>query len=273
MQQRPRSTRRRQDPAIEPRRPRAAPTLVALVVVATTIGLGVWQVQRHLGAEVERSRVAAQLAAEPLTAPPSATDPLPVRTHLTGCYAEGPLALITGGLHEGEPGYRLFQPYVTAAGPTVLVDRGWIPAELPPDAVARLATPACEPLDGLAIPLTGATTTPPTELAPGLTRWAMQSDLLWGVLPRVLGPPLIDLAARLDGEVASVAVLRGPEIDDPRERPRSQAPVGGYMVPVSRIHHRSYAAQWFAIAGITLLLWLWDWRVRRPRSRDRGARS
>ena len=41
-------------------------------------------------------------------------------------------------------------------------------------------------------------------------------------------------------------------------------PIEGYSLPLPKTHHRSYAAQWFAIAALALALWLWASLRLRP---------
>lgn len=244
-----------------PLAPRWIPTLATLVVVLCCVRLGIWQLDRHDQAEQRREMLSDLHALPPLEGASAVQDPAAAyrRSRLEGCYLPAPAGIVTGGLHQGSAGHRLFQLY-EVQGQRLLVERGWIPAH---QQVSTFVDAACEPVEGLLVPVEHKAASPPEEVEPGIWRWAMGTDELLGLLPRVLGPPLASMSkhARLD---APLALQRGPRMSSHRHRVDGPAPIGGYLVPVPTTHHLSYAAQWFGFALLALAIWLWaSWRRHR----------
>jgi surfeit locus 1 family protein len=117
----------------------AFPAVMAMVMFAILIGLGVWQLyrlnwKRGILAEIDRGE---------------ASPPIPLPEHpgrfqkvaVTGVLRPGPTAQYGVDVRDTPRGplmgSELIQPLIRAAGPPILVDRGWVPQ--PP--TAPLATP------------------------------------------------------------------------------------------------------------------------------------
>ncbi|MEE4119551.1 MAG: SURF1 family protein [Paracoccaceae bacterium] len=136
------------------RRPRVLGALAfTLAGVAILLGLMTWQVQRLAWKEGLIALLEARLAEPPLDGLPEAYAPdLEFRrvalsgrfTGAPGAHGFADVARLTTVRPWG-PGYRVIQPFETAAGRVVLVDRGYVPvAEKNVDAAAARATPAPE---------------------------------------------------------------------------------------------------------------------------------
>ncbi|XSG80995.1 MAG: SURF1 family protein [Methyloligella sp. ZOD6] len=105
-----------------------------LSVFALTVGLGVWQLQRL---EWKRGLIAA---IEARTEAPPTTLAAVMEQAETGQDIEYTRVKVEGrydhakeqylyGLDEGDPGWHVITPLRTDAGPVVLIDRGFVPAE------------------------------------------------------------------------------------------------------------------------------------------------
>lgn len=110
---------------------------VALAAVAGVLAvlfsaLGVWQLQRH-----DEASARAEFQRRRLLSPPLRIDsgPLPPvdsllwrRVELSGRLEHQATVVLRGRGLQGTPGVHVVAPLVRAAGPDVLVDRGWMPA-------------------------------------------------------------------------------------------------------------------------------------------------
>ena len=236
--------------------PRLLPTLAAIVTVAVTVRLGVWQVSRYHQSQALSQSIHERFEQPPVERIEGSPEALAHRrATLTGRYLDAPAALSAGGLVGGTPGYRLVLPFQLTTGDTLLVDRGWVPVDIDADALAALRVDGEVTESGLLAAAEGRTDLQPEPLD-GAERWPLDGDLLLGVLPRVLGPPYAAIAHARGVDHAIVLKVGSPRHEE-RLNP-GDIPIDGYVLPLPKIHHRSYAAQWFAIAAVAALLWLWS---------------
>lgn len=249
-----------------PLRPRPIPTLAALAIAAICLRLMVWQLARYAESEATTAEVTAQWEAEPVAHVPQAAPQSLVhrRAKLTGTWTERAPTLVKGGLISGVPGYQWLEVLQQPDGTPILVDRGWVPVDITHTDLLQLREDKAVTLEGILVPLSGPATLRASPGADGLAKWPMHTDLLWGVLPRVLGQPLAAVAAAEPGPVARLALRVGPLLDDERHRKHGPLPIGGYMLPVPRTHNLSYAAQWLAFAIMALVVWAWASWQRSP---------
>ena len=107
---------------------------VAVVLVATMVGLGFWQLSRYQ----QRTAINEQIDAAGRIEPKPVTDVLEVgkpppqrhawtRVTATGTYDPAHEILIRGRTVNGAVGYEVLTPLVLDNGAAVLVDRGWVP--------------------------------------------------------------------------------------------------------------------------------------------------
>jgi surfeit locus 1 family protein len=205
-------------------------TLAALLLAAGLTALGVWQVKRLAWKEALIAQVDSRIHAAPVPAPRSASpDQAYLRIAATGRFLHDKSVLVGASTERGT-GYWVMTPLVTDRGFTLLVNRGFVPADAR-DAYARPPGPLH--VVGLLRP-----TEPKGDLlrsnAPAQGRWYSR-----------------DVAAiaadrRLPGPVAPYFIDAQPQ---PGETP---PPYAGLTVVRFPNNHLVYAITWFALAAMTL---------------------
>src|SRR5215471_1358296 len=115
-----------------PFRPRALPTVAAIVAIVLCVAAGTWQRERFHAKEALRARFDADARTEPVALASIATDSdwaalryLPVVA--SGEFVASRQILVDNRVHSGRAGYDIVTPLVLADGRVVLVDRGWTP--------------------------------------------------------------------------------------------------------------------------------------------------
>ncbi|TXN24963.1 SURF1 family protein [Methylobacterium sp. WL19] len=219
---------------------RATPTLVAvgvltLVVVVAFAALGTWQVQRRAWKHDLIARVDARIQADPVPAPGRADWPaLDVGTDAykrvvaTGTFAYDRETLVQAVTELGG-GFWVMTPLVGADGSTILVNRGFVPAQMRDAATREIGRRAGE----------GRVT--------GLLRLSEPGG---GFLRR--NDPAADRWYSRD--VAAIAASRGlgptaPYFIDADAEPNPGGyPVGGLTVVAFSDNHLVYALTWYALA-------------------------
>lgn len=217
--------------------PRRVVLLLALAGTAALCGLGIWQVsrlqdQRKALAEAQESLVLEPAGnAEALAwgeEPPGGIR----RVRLEGAFAQGTYRI--PAFHGARPGFRVVGVFLPHAWPhSVMVDRGWVPQGHDPDTLPRESI-----LEGLA--LEGAAG-PEANAGGGV--WRAMAPEAMGV---ELGEP-----------VAGWFVVAG-EMREPEEG--AGVPVTGWVLPVRRTPHGTYALTWFSLAALTLAYGVAAWR-------------
>ncbi len=122
-------------PAERPRfRPALWPTLMALPAFLVLVGLGSWQVQRLMWKTDLIAFREAQLAAPAMPLPADLSDPAALdafdyrRVTSSGAFAHE-REIYLAASRRGAVGFRVITPLRRGDGRTVLVRRGWVPAE------------------------------------------------------------------------------------------------------------------------------------------------
>jgi surfeit locus 1 family protein len=237
------------------------PTVFALGGIVVLIGLGVWQLERLQWKEGLIATLAARLAAGPVALPPPPRWPALTqandefrRVNFSADFTTGQEALVyaTGTALRSDvkgPGYWVFAPARLAGGGTVIVNRGFVPAERKA-AESRPQSAA----DGV-VDVTG------------LMRWPE---------PRGMFTPNDDTRGNVwyARDPAAIAAAKGWGAVAPfyidMEAPQRQ---GGLprVAPIRTItltnNHLQYALTWFALAaGLAgvYLVWLFGRRRRFP---------
>jgi surfeit locus 1 family protein len=232
---------------------RALALLAGVLMFTGFSALGVWQVERLAWKRELIARVDARVHAAPVAPPgPAAWAGVSARTdeyrrvRLDGVFENDKETLVQAVTAKG-PGYWVMTPLRTDAGYEVLVNRGFVPAELRASA-ARAA---------------GQTN--------GRTR-------VTGLL-RISEPHGGFLRANQPGagrwysrDVAAIAAARrlpqtAPYFVDADAAPNAGGwPLGGLTVVRFRNSHLSYALTWFSLAGMVALWGAWPlgraWRRR-----------
>ena len=210
--------------------------ILGLAAGATVLftGLGVWQVERRAWKNDLVARVEARLAAPPVAAPGperwadvTADRDAYRRVSLTGTY--GPDDTLVQAVTELGPGSWVMTPLTTAAGDTVLINRGFVPPEkrdpadhLPPEGPVTVTglLRVTEPHGAFL-----------RANDPGAGRWYSRDTAAIAEAGRFgpVAPYFIDA----DGGAAG------------------RWPVGGLTVVRFRNSHLVYAVTWFAMALTT----------------------
>ena len=115
---------------------RALPVLIAVAVLAGSVvcvRLGFWQLSRWREKQALNAAIRATESTTGLVVdgePPPAAAALNRSMRVTGRYDETRQFLLSGMLHEGEPGVEVVTPLRVAGATTaILVNRGWLPAD------------------------------------------------------------------------------------------------------------------------------------------------
>jgi len=245
--------------ADEKRSPRSKRTLLLVgllagVVFLGLLGLGVWQLERrswklHLIDQVEHRVSAAAIAAPgPAQWPAINADDDEYRhVRATGHFLNDKEALVEAVTARGS-GYWVMTPLVTDAGFTVLVNRGFVPAEK--------RDPATRPAGRIEGEASVAGLLRSTELGGGFLRSNDPKADRW-----------------YSRDVAAIASARNlpataPYFIDADATPNAGGlPVGGLTVVAFPNNHLIYALTWFALAlmlaGAAVYVANDEWRIRR----------
>jgi cytochrome oxidase assembly protein ShyY1 len=240
--------------AIRPGARRFAPTLgltlLAVLLIAAFVRLGLWQWQRgeqRQAAAAGFARGAAQVLE--LGAGTAGELPIYQRVSVEGELDGAHQFLLENRSFKGHPGYEVLTPLTRAGAPALLIDRGWVPfsgsrAQLPEVSLSVRGR----------VQLTGRIALLPT---PGLAL-GRAAPAARGPWPKVTSyPDMAQLAAVLGAPLAPRILLLDPG-----------APLGyvrDWQLPgIPPLRHFSYAIQWWAFALLTLALWVLLSRRPRP---------
>lgn len=234
------------------RRPPWLPLLAAVLATLLFSTLGLWQ--------LERAREKGELLAALDRAESGGTVTLPAdpgrlaalahqRVRLTGRLLGERQFLLDNRIHEGRPGFDVLVPLVRGNGDSILVDRGWVPA----DARRRPARPVALQRGG-EVDVQGLLWRPESALAlgpalaPSTDQWPrLATRIDYDALGEALGRKLMPAVIRLDPSIPW-ALTRRP-----------LRPAFGPM------RHIGYAVQWFALAlTVVVIAALLLHRRRRP---------
>ncbi|MHA1537151.1 MAG: SURF1 family protein [Alphaproteobacteria bacterium] len=110
-------------------RPRLWPTLIALPMVLTMLGLSLWQLDRRSWKHEMIALRTARIAAPAIDLPKSPDlGRLQFRKmRVRGRYLHGKELFVGARSRRGNLGYHIYTPFVAVDGSTILVNRGWVP--------------------------------------------------------------------------------------------------------------------------------------------------
>jgi surfeit locus 1 family protein len=216
---------------------------ITLVISATCVRLGIWQLHRLHQRRAYNAAVNAGMAQPPvdLASLLPAGGPAPTvasvryrRVTVTGSYDTVHEVVLYGRALDGNPGNHVLTPLILADGRAVIVDRGWVPYEMSTPPVSAAAPPTgtiqvtgiLEPTDpaGTAGPSSGPATTMTTVDVPKLTTQVPY--------------PLVPLYVWLQSQTPPQP---------------GNAPAPAPLPPLDEGPHQSYMFQWFAFATIFLV--------------------
>jgi surfeit locus 1 family protein len=224
-------------------------TIAVLIASGVCVRLGLWQLSRlHEKQALNAAIRASERSPEILVTgeAPAEREALNRSIRVTGRYDETRQFLLSGVLHEGEPGVEVVTPLrLDGSEQAVLVNRGWLPAD---DAVSARPQDHPEPggqtIEGVAEAMRrgggppGPRALPCDTVALYTVRW-LDAD---------------SIAARLPYPVAAYVVRQRPAAGLPGLPRRTARPL------YDETMHLSYAIQWFLFAvlipaGTAALAW------------------
>ncbi|MCF4166526.1 SURF1 family protein [Zavarzinia compransoris] len=226
-------------------RPTLWPTIVTLVVLASLLALGTWQLQRREWKQGLIDALEAHRALPPVELPTTIEDPEAWRYRnvtVTGTFRHADEIHIIAYSAASKQGYQIVTPMVRADGSTVLVNRGWIPTEnrepetRPESLVAGVVT-----VTGMARPGWPQNFFVPDN-SPETNTW------FWGDLPA--------MAKAAHAPDALPLFVEADKTPNP-----GGLPIGGQSVVNLRNDHLEYAITWYALAvGIFTVYFLYHFR-------------
>lgn len=247
-------------------RPAPLPTVFVAIGLVILLNLGFWQLRRN----TERKGFLATIEYK-LDQPPAGNEafgdgPLEAlrwrKATLAGRFLDQGPYFLTGRFEFGEPGYDLVQPFAVEGGPTLLVNRGWIPSARWRELVAETAPgPGPTTVHGLLVQPLGEADSrvlPATDDAP----------------QRFLRDEYAAVAAHVAAgglDVADLVMVAGLQVEAGVLKSRESYPVTGYVPKPKELPHLQYAITWFLIAGTLVTIWVAA-GVRRARILAEAAR-
>ena len=230
-----------------------SPSLIATVVLfllaALFANLGSWQAQRGAAKAATEQQFAT---AKPLLLNNAIQQEARfAQIDVSGHYDDKRHFLLDNQVLHGQAGVHVFTPFHTGEGTVIMVNRGWLP--LAADRKTMPAIPTSQNqtvLRGMLniYPLPGRMLGPADQLA--TTKWPqLVTYLNVADMSVALDTPLVDWVVQLsDTEQAG---FEG----------RNWQPVF-----LTSNKHKAYSFQWYALAGISIVLWIFN-GIRRSREK------
>lgn len=241
-------------------RPTFWPTVIALPMLAVLVGLGIWQVERLQWKESLIRELTLRGSGPAIPLPTD--DSIPVAdlmyrpVTVAGRYMDEAEMHLLNRVRKGVPGMHLVTPLERSdGGPTILVDRGWVPLDWS-------GTPAGGPAD---VTVTGIVRTPPEpsvfipDNRPEKNEWYYLDPVAMAQNAGVL--PFSDYYVYATAEApAKLPTADGSAASEP------DYPVPNEWKVDLPNNHLSYAITWFALAGILAAIYLIYHSNQRPTS-------
>lgn len=227
-------------PGFKSFRPPLSLTLLLLVFISLFASLGTWQTRR--AAEKDALELEYQQAPVMSLKTAIAEEKRFARVSLTGQFDTGRHILLDNQVLRGRTGVFVLTPFYSHSGPVILVNRGWLP--LPPD---RSSLPDIETPKG-EVSINGILNTPPV---PGkiLGDADQLAEDRWPQLVTYLN--FEDMSAALNQPIEDWVIQLSKDDGAGFEGREWKA------VYLSADRHRAYAFQWFALALVTVIMWLY----------------
>jgi cytochrome oxidase assembly protein ShyY1 len=212
-----------------------AVVVIAVLVAATCVNLGLWQLRRlderrALNAEILDRRSASPLSIEDVAGNAAAAPYRPATAR--GRYDVEHEVLVFGRSLDGEAGHHVVTPLLLPGGGAVLVVRGWVPFAMQAAPVRAAAPPANEVrVEGFLEPDEGDGSVAPD--ADGVVR-VLDVEGIASSLPYDVFPLPLQLAEQTPPQPGSL-------------------PIPVPMPELSEGPHLSYAIQWFSFALVALI--------------------
>lgn len=229
-------------------------TVAALLVIATGIALGRWQLDRAAQKEALATQMAERLQAPPVpVADLVAANDLSALWHrqvlLEGEWVPGRLWFLDNRQMSGRVGFFVLAPLRLDGGRVVLVQRGWAPR----DFQDRMRVPEVPTPSGR-VAVVGRVAPPPPrlyELGEG-GAGAIRQNVDLAALAQETGLPLLPLSVLQTGDAPDGLSREWP-------------------APAAGVHkHYGYAFQWFGLSALFAFLYVWFQFIVPYRRRQRA---
>ncbi len=222
-------------------------TGAAVLGVAITFKLGLWQLSRADEKLSLQAQIQAQSNQAPLRHAEALSNPLSWQqvhrpVELTGEWLSSQTVYLDNRNHHGKPGFWVMTPLRWAPGQVVWVQRGWVQRDVRD---ARLAPPIQTPTSEVS--LQGRIAPPLSQMVELTTSEAA---------PPSTEPPVIkanldsaQMQALVNDNVNALVIQTGPNSDGLRR----DWPV----VAQTADKNKGYAFQWFALSALIAALYFW----------------
>ena len=229
-------------------RPSIIATVILFLLAVLFTNLGMWQTKRG----AEKSATEHQFAtAKPLLLETAiGQESRFAHIDVGGHYDSKRHILLDNQVWQGRAGVHVFTPFSTNEGTVILVNRGWLPLPAGRQSMPEIPTPQQQTiLRGIlnTFPVPGRVLGPPDKLVGNK----------WPQLVTYMNPANISVALNtpLAKWIVQLADTEPAGFDGRDWKP----------VFLSSNKHRAYAFQWFALAGISIVLWVLN-GIRRSKS-------
>jgi surfeit locus 1 family protein len=231
-------------------RPTLWPSLATLVLLPVLIGLGHWQLERAawkqglVDAHAARIVEPAQPLRSVLASSAAGTDLEYRQVTAQGSYDLEHQLLLDNQIYQGQAGYHVITPLHLEGGESsgewVLVNRGWVPLGESRSQLPAMTGPAERIMLRAMIKLPPGKAFGPEAVEGSGASWPqLIQQLEIGPIGKRLGRPLLPMVLLLDKAESGGFV-------------RDWKPVYG----ITPDKHRAYAAQWFTLALVLLLIYI-----------------
>lgn len=209
--------------------------IIVLAAFCTLISLGLWQKDRLAWKESILADIAVFEATDPALTPLDLSQGYDGvrfrRGRIEGHFTAAAPVFVGPRTHDGQSGYHVLTPFRTTGGTVIIVNHGWIPAEmkgnLPP-------LPDSAWIAGHLREADKSSMTPTNQLQAGLWYW----------------PDPDELAEFYDTDVYSALFY----LETAQNMPETY-PVAFDGLPKPRNKHAQYMTFWFGMAGLLLVLY------------------
>jgi cytochrome oxidase assembly protein ShyY1 len=216
------------------RRRRATVVAIAVIVAATCVALGFWQLQRLADRRTRNAAIERERSRDPvpITAVASSGEVEPyIAVRASGSFDTEQEVLVYGRTLDGEPGHLVVTPLVLDDGDAILVIRGWVPFGDTTVPIADAAPPSGElTIIGFLVPDEGDGSTVPD--GNGVVG-RVDVEGIGSTLPYPVLPLPIQLTEQTPPQPSELPIPLPPE-------------------ELSEGPHLSYAIQWFSFAAIAV---------------------
>jgi len=230
------------------------PTIAAFLVMAVTLRLGFWQLDRAQQRDVQEARLSAVRSATPLLLGTERVDGRVSKFHpaqVHGEWVRGKLVFLDNQVYQGQAGFEILMPlHVSGTEVNVLVNRGWIRGTGDRGRLPDVLTP-----DGVQL-VTGLI----RELTPrvGSVGIAARNGNIWSeVTPAAFaewaGLPVQPLVLYQTSAAQDGLIRDWPHPGSGADR------------------NRGYALQWFALATMALAFWAYYFFRRSTEHNDKDT--